>query len=83
MAPNKGVTASKAAAKAAKKSKQNEKAAKKEGQAIRSKGKGKLEDEEEDLEAILERYQQELQAVRLLEDRSMGVPKLESNKTTI
>ena len=64
MAPNKGVTASKAAAKADKKSKQNEKAAKKEGQAIRSKGKGKLEDEEEDLEAILERYQQELQAVR-------------------
>jgi len=63
MAPNKGVSASKGAAKAVKKSKQAEKAAKKELQAIKSKGKGKLEDEEEDLEAILERYQQESQAV--------------------
>ena len=65
MAPKKGISASKTAAKAAKKSKQADKAAKKESLAIRSKGKGKVEDEEEDLEAILERYQQELQAVCL------------------
>ena len=75
MAPNKGITASKAAAKAAKKSKQAEKAAKKEIQAIKSKGKGKLQDEEEDLEAILERYQQELQAVRRLIDIFIACPR--------
>ncbi len=63
MAPNTGTSVSKVASKAAKKSKQADKAAKKEALAIKSKGKGKLEDEEEDLEAILERYQQELQAV--------------------
>ena len=63
MAPNKGKSAAKNVAKAAKKTKQADKAAKKESLATRSKGKGKLEDEEEDLEAILERYQQELQAV--------------------
>lgn len=70
MAPNKN--AGKAAAKAAKKAKQAEKAAKKEAQAIKasgksqSKGKGKaavLEDGEEDLDAILERYQAEMRAV--------------------
>lgn len=64
--------AGKAAAKAAKKIKQADKAAKKESQAIKAastaaaKGKGKKadNDEEEDLEAILERYQAEMQAVR-------------------
>lgn len=66
MAPNKGASASKAAAKAAKKAKQADKAAKKESQALKSatkKGKGKLEDEEDDLEAILARYQAEMAAV--------------------
>ena len=69
MAPNK--TAGKAAAKAAKKAKQADKAAKKEATAIKaasksSKGKGKvLEDEDEDLDAILERYQAEMRAVSL------------------
>ncbi len=74
MAPNKN--AGKAAAKAAKKTKQADKAAKKEAQAIKTviggkgkgaKGKGKAgdaaADEEDDLEAILERYQAEMQAV--------------------
>lgn len=73
MAPNKGKTESKQAAKAAKKTKQADKAAKKEAQAIqqasaktKGKGKGKEErndDEDEDLDAILERYRQEMEAV--------------------
>ncbi|EIW72802.1 hypothetical protein TREMEDRAFT_72882 [Tremella mesenterica DSM 1558] len=65
MAPNKHASASKAASKAAKKVKQAEKAAKKEVQAFNAagkKGKGRLADEEEDLEAILERYQREMAA---------------------
>ena len=66
MAPKKGTSASKVAAKAAKKSKQIDKAAKKEALAIEAKGKGKLVDEEEDLAVILERYQQELSVVCLI-----------------
>ncbi|KAK1926781.1 hypothetical protein DB88DRAFT_181067 [Papiliotrema laurentii] len=71
MAPNKGASSGKAAAKAAKKAKQADKAAKKESQALKaiskSKGKGKMvEDEEEDLDAILERYQAEMRAVSAL-----------------
>jgi hypothetical protein len=70
MAPNKNAAGGKAAAKAAKKAKQADKAAKKEAQAIKavtkSKGKSKsLEDEDEDLDAILERYQAEMRAVSL------------------
>jgi hypothetical protein len=66
MAPHKGASAGKAAAKAAKKAKQADKTAKKEAQAIKAstgkaKGKGKVVDEE-DLEAILERYHAEMQA---------------------
>lgn len=68
MGPSKNAGGGKAAAKAAKKAKQADKAAKKEAQAIKavtkSKGKSKaLEDEEEDLDAILERYQAEMRAV--------------------
>lgn len=60
--------AGKAAAKAAKKEKQAEKAAKKEQQALKAatKGKGKggaADDDEEDLDAILERYKKEMEAV--------------------
>ena len=78
MAPNKGASASKATAKASKKAKQADKAAKKDAQSVKSntvKGKGKslLEDEEEDLETILERYQQELQAVSLLSGYFMSL----------
>lgn len=58
----------KAAAKAAKKEKQASKAAKKEAAAIKAttvkgKGKSKDADDEEDLDAILERYKQEMEAV--------------------
>ncbi|ORX35978.1 hypothetical protein BD324DRAFT_629737 [Kockovaella imperatae] len=70
MGANKGAGAGKAAAKAAKKAKQADKAAKKEAQALKSsasKGKGKakdtLQDEEEDLDLILQRYQEEMKAI--------------------
>ena len=69
MAPNKGSSTGKTAAKAAKKAKQADKAAKKEALVLRSaavKGKGKAVDDDEDLEAILQRYQEEMQAVSLL-----------------
>ncbi|WVO12937.1 hypothetical protein L204_100546 [Cryptococcus depauperatus] len=68
MAPNKN-SASKSASKAAKKSKQAEKAAKKEAQAIKaSTSKGKTRgnaDDEEDLDAILDRIQREQEAMTL------------------
>ena len=72
MAPNKGANAGKTAAKAAKRAKQADKAARKEVQALKvssnkAKGEAKLEEDEDDLDAILERYQQEMQAVRLLD----------------
>lgn len=70
MGKTKSGGAGKAAAKAAKKEKQAEKAAKKEQQALKAsnKGKGKgaaADDDEEDLDAILERYKKEMEAVSL------------------
>lgn len=71
MGKTKSGGAGKAAAKAAKKEKQAEKAAKKEQQAVKAatKGKGKgaaaAADDEEDLDAILERYKREMEAVSL------------------
>lgn len=61
----KTANAGKAAAKDKKKSKQADKAAKKEAAAIKaSKGKVKGNDaDDEDLDAILERYKQEMEAV--------------------
>ncbi|BEJ13263.1 hypothetical protein CspHIS471_0304370 [Cutaneotrichosporon sp. HIS471] len=67
MPPKKGANTGKAAAKAAKKEKQVSKAAKKEAAAIKasSKGKGKAakEEDEEDLDAILDRYKAEIEAL--------------------
>jgi hypothetical protein len=69
MGAKKGANTGKAAAKAAKKEKQASKAAKKEAAAIKasSKGKGKAakEEDEEDLDAILNRYKAEMEAVRM------------------
>ncbi|EJT46220.1 hypothetical protein A1Q1_05177 [Trichosporon asahii var. asahii CBS 2479] len=67
MGKTKSGGAGKAAAKAAKKEKQAEKAAKKEQQALKAATKGKAkgaaaDDDEEDLDAILERYKQEMEA---------------------
>lgn len=71
MPPKKGAASGKAAAKAAKKEKQAQKAAKKEAAAIKAstkggKGKGKetsAADDDEDLDAILDRYKAEMEAV--------------------
>lgn len=67
MGTKKGANTGKAAAKAAKKEKQVSKAAKKEAAAIKasSKGKGKAakEEDEDDLDAILDRYKAEMEAV--------------------
>lgn len=70
MDTRKGATTGKASAKAAKKEKQASKAAKKEAAAIKAttkgKGKGPKEaDDEEDLDAILDRYKAQMEAVSI------------------